>query len=146
MSDDEYNTTGLHCAASTTAARGSSAPRLRLVAARGTTMQTVPMEERRHDVRRNMEGMKMNIVERLATVVARFVVGFGIGLALVCAVVIVTTRPALEPATVARPVEVIRLDPVSVTISAERFQAIRAQMIVDSLLVQTRGEAPLADG
>ena len=67
----------------------------------------------------------MKALERFIHALARFTVGFGSGLALVCTFVVVTTDVGLGPAKVAP--EVIRLDPVIVTISAERFAAIRAE-------------------
>lgn len=84
-----------------------------------------------HDKRRlhvrHKEGITMKTIERIIRTVGRFAVGFGTGLALVCAVVIVRTDIGLGPPRVAKPAEAIRLDPVVVTITAERFDALQAE-------------------
>ncbi len=67
----------------------------------------------------------MKAIERIIHRVARFAVGFGIGLALVCTFVIVTTD--IGPDT-RRSKPVVHLDPVVVTISAERFAAIASAL------------------
>ncbi len=76
-------------------------------------------------VREKENGMthhKNNLIHDLG----RFVVGLGLGLALTSAYVVVTAVPdLLAPVP---PVEAVRLDPVVVTISAERFDALRAEM------------------
>ena len=69
----------------------------------------------------------MKAFERLIRTVGHFVVGFGSGLALVCAFVIVTTDLGESPKAV-RPADIVHLDPVVVTISADRFAEIRAQL------------------
>ena len=63
-------------------------------------------------------------IDSLIRGLGRFVFGLGVGLALTSAVVIVANGPALEAREV-RPADVIRLDPVIVTMSAERFNAER---------------------
>ena len=70
------------------------------------------------------EGIIMRTIDHLLHGLGRFVFGLGVGLALTAALVIVANGPALE-GTNAKPVDVIRLDPVTVTISAERFAAVR---------------------
>ena len=67
----------------------------------------------------------MNTIDHILRGLGRFVFGLGVGLALTSAVVIVANGPAFEARDV-RPADVIRLDPVIVTISAERFNAERA--------------------
>ena len=83
----------------------------------------------------------MKALERFIHALARFAVGFGSGLALVCTFVVVTTDVGLGPAKVA-PVEVIRLDPVVVTISAERFAAIRAEATAEPVIVRVPDHGP----
>ena len=67
----------------------------------------------------------MKTKESLISDVSRFVFGLGIGLALTSAYVIVTSAPDLlgEPAAA----EVVRLDPVVVTISSKAFDEIHAE-------------------
>ncbi len=72
------------------------------------------------------EGIIMRTIDHLLRGLGRFVFGLGVGLALTAALVIVANGPALE-AKDARPVDVIRLDPVIVTISAARFDALRGE-------------------
>lgn len=84
----------------------------------------------------------MKALEKISHTVGRFAVGIGLGLALVCAYVIVSSAPALDAPPAARPAGVVRLDPVAVTISAERFDAIRAEGRGSSILVRTRERKP----
>ncbi|MEO8935490.1 MAG: hypothetical protein ABI277_01610 [Burkholderiaceae bacterium] len=79
----------------------------------------------------------MKTIERIIHTVGRFAVGVGSGIALMCAYVIVTTDIDPGPSTVARPPEVIRLDPVVVTISTDRYVAIRAEIAGPAVLVRT---------
>lgn len=66
----------------------------------------------------------MNRIDQLLRGLGRFVFGLGVGLALTSAAVIVVNAPAIEARDV-RPADVIRLDPVVITMSAERFDAER---------------------
>lgn len=84
----------------------------------------------------------MKTIERLIHAIGRFAFGLGLALALVCAFVIVTSDHALDPTQVARPADVVRLDPVVVTISAERFAEIRAEEREGSMLARTRVRKP----
>ncbi len=68
----------------------------------------------------------MSIIDRSIETVGRFAVGLGTALALVCAFVIVETDPEKGGATVAATAEVVRLDPVVVTISANRYAELQA--------------------
>ena len=79
----------------------------------------------------------MKTIERIIHTISRFAFGLGLVLALVCAFVIVTSDHALDSTQVEQPAEVVRLDPVIVTISAERFDAIRAEMGGPAMLVRT---------
>ena len=99
-------------------------------------------ERRRHV--RHKEGIIMKAFERFIGSAGRFAVGFGSGLALVCAFVIVTTDLGDAPKAV-RPEDIVHLDPVVVTISADRFAELRAQMSGVPVLVRTR-EHGLAEG
>lgn len=75
----------------------------------------------------------------------RLVVAFGTFIALACAVAIIKVAPAgLENAAVATPTEVIRLAPVVVTISKERYLAIRAETERPSLFVRLFTKKPTA--
>lgn len=73
------------------------------------------------------EGINMKTIERIVHLVGRFAVGLGIGVALVSAFVIVTTDTGGE-ARHAKPAEIIHLDPIVVTISAERYAAIESEL------------------
>lgn len=66
----------------------------------------------------------------------------GAVLALVCAVVIVANAPALFPKKAGPQAEVVVLDPVIVTIEADRFDAIRAESQRASMLVRAFGRKP----
>ena len=92
-------------------------------------------DERRLHVRQQ-EGIIMKAFERLIGTVGHFVVGFGSGLALVCAFVIVTTDLGEEPKVV-HPADIVHLDPVVVTISADRFAEIRSELDGRPVLVRT---------
>ena len=78
----------------------------------------------------------MKALEKVIHNTGRFAFGIGLGIALVCAYVIVSSAPALDATPVVRPADV-RLDPVVVTIPAERFDAIRAEERGSSMLVRT---------
>ena len=84
------------------------------------------MDERRPDVRQQGE-IIMKAFERPIETVGYFVVGFASGLALVCAFVIVTTDLGTSPKAV-RLADIVHLDSVVVTISADRFAEIRAEL------------------
>jgi len=72
------------------------------------------------------KGIIMRTIDHLLRGLGRFVFGLGAGLALTAALVIVANGPALEAKDV-KPSDVIRLDPVTVTITAERFDALRGE-------------------
>jgi hypothetical protein len=114
--------------------------RLRLV---GRRTAAGSEEEDDHQRRRfdRQEGRTMESMERFIYSMSRFVFGLGIGLALTSAWVIVTTGGDL---LLGRPVaaEVVRLDPVEVTISAERYDAIRADADVVRRAVHVYGGGP----
>ena len=93
------------------------------------------MEQRRPLVRQQ-EGIIMKTFARLVGAAGHFVVGFGSGLALVCAFVIVTTDLGESPKPV-RPADIVHLDPVVVTIAADRFDEIRAELDGRPVLVRT---------
>ena len=135
------------------------AARLRLVASRPLEHVALPpgsydvrfTSTRRPDASRNRpgsghergrtqgrpkKGTIMRIIERVIETVGRFVVGLCIGLALVCAFVIVTTDPRLDVPATAAAVEVIRLDPVVVTISADRYDELQAASRAPSAIVR----------
>ncbi len=79
----------------------------------------------------------MKAIERIVQVVGRFAVGLGIGVALVSAFVIVTTDIGAEARRPSKLPEVVQLDPVVVTISAERFAAIASEMHGRPILART---------
>ena len=83
----------------------------------------------------------MKALQRLIDLVSRFAVGLGSVLALVCAVVIVSSGPSLGPETVVH-ADVVRLDPVVVTISSERFAQIRAEEHEQAMFARSRGRKP----
>jgi hypothetical protein len=93
-------------------------------------------DERRLEVR-HKEGITMKTFGRIIHTVGRFAVGFGSGIALMCAYVIVTTDIGLGPSKTATPADAIRLDPVVVTISSDRYDAIRAEAAPLPVLVRT---------
>lgn len=78
----------------------------------------------------------MKALTKFTQQLGRAAVHIGAVLALACAVVIVANAPAFAPTKMAQPGEVIRLEPVMVTISAERFDAIRAEADSPLKLVQ----------
>lgn len=92
-------------------------------------------DKRRLDVR-HKEGISMKAFERLIGTAGRFAVGFGSGLALVCAFVIVTTDLGEAPKVV-RPANIVYLDTVVVTISADRFYELQAELRGRPVLVRT---------
>ena len=81
----------------------------------------------------------MKALEKIIRITSRFAVGIGLGIALVCAYVIVSSAPVRDATPVIRPTGAVRLDPVVVTISAERFDAIHAEERGSSMLVRTPG-------
>ena len=91
-----------------------------------------------HTSLRDSKETIMKTIETIMQNVGRCVVGLGSALALVSAVVITSNGPALGNAQAARPVEVVRLDPVVVTISTERFAAIRAEEKSHTMLARVR--------
>ena len=102
--------------------------RLRLVRRAWQEAAIKQLNERRHFDRH--EGTTMDRMDKMDGWVAgvgRFVFGLGIGLALTSAYVIVSGRPDVL-GTSKPEAEVVRLDPVVVTISAERFAELRAEM------------------
>lgn len=92
--------------------------------------------EQRRPLVRQQEGIIMKTFTRLVGTAGHFVVGFGSGLALVCAFVIVTTDLGESPKPV-RPADIVHLDPIVVTIAADRFDAIRAELDGGPVLVRT---------
>jgi hypothetical protein len=86
------------------------------------------------------EGITMKTIERIIHSISRFVFGLGVGLALTSAYVIVASGPDLLGAKA--PAEVVRLDPVEVTISAERFKEIRAEAEPPTKVVHVFGKGP----
>ena len=122
------------------------AARLRLVARPPATVDLLPGS---YDVRfiskpgrpdgRPEKGTSMSLIDRTIHAVGRFAVGFGTALALVCAVVIVTTGPRLDAPSAAAPAEVIRLDPVVVTISASRYAELQSTLREPSVVVRAAG-------
>ena len=90
---------------------------------------------------RTEKGIIMKTLQRLIDLVSRFAVGLGSALALVCAVVIVSSGPTLGPEAVVH-ADVVRLDPVVVTISSERFAQIRAEEHEQAMFARSRGHKP----
>ena len=84
----------------------------------------------------------MKTYQRIIEVVGRFAVGVASALALVCAYVIVSSDPGLGTVEVAKAPEVIRLEPIVVTISAERFAAIQAEEQGASMLARKQDAKP----
>ena len=70
----------------------------------------------------------MKAIETIVHRVARFAVGLGIGVALVSAFVIVTTDIGAEARRPKEPAGIVRLEPIVVTLSAERYAALLAEM------------------
>lgn len=68
----------------------------------------------------------MKTIHRIRSAAARFNFGLGVGLALTSAYVIVTNDGTLDVKRAA-PADVVQLDPVVITISRERFDALRAE-------------------
>jgi hypothetical protein len=99
--------------------------RLRWFAKRGATDAAPIDQKRRLRDRQEETGKNMRTKDRLISDVGRFVFGLCIGLALTSAYVVVTSAPDL----LGQPVdaEVVRLDPVVVTISAKRFDEVHAE-------------------
>ncbi len=78
----------------------------------------------------------MKTIDLVMQNVGRIAVGLGSALALVCAMVIVTSGPALGSAEAAT--QVVRLEPVVVTVSTERFAAIRAEEKSHTMFARVR--------
>ncbi len=93
-------------------------------------------------VRRQEGETQMKALEKIIHTIGRYAVVIGAALATVCVVVIVSSPRTLDPAKAAPPAEVIRLDPVTVTISADRFYAIQAEEQGSSRLVHVFGGGP----
>jgi hypothetical protein len=100
---------------------------------------------KRRSRHRHKGGIIMKTFERTLETAGRFAVGLGSALALVCAYVIVSGDPGLGVAEVAKAPEVVRLEPVVVTISAERFAAIQAEERGASMLAR-KHDAKLKQG
>ena len=84
----------------------------------------------------------MKKFEKVVRALGRYVVVFGVALAVACASVIVANAPALLPGKTASPAEVVHLDPVTVTISADRFDEIRAEAEPATKVVHIFGGGP----
>ena len=89
------------------------------------------------------EGMTMKTIGRFVHLVGRFAVGVGIGVALVSAFVIVTTDIGGE-ARRAKPAEIVHLDPIVVTISAERYAATASELQDGPKLARTPNRGVIA--
>ncbi len=85
----------------------------------------------------------MQTIERLFRSLGRFVFGLGVGLALTSAYVIVSSGSALLGQPPARP-EVVRLDPVVVTISRDRFATLYAEAHPPEAVAHFYGRGPQA--
>ena len=112
--------------------------RLRLVGVRRAGTTERPHDQRRPTDRRN-EGNEMKAMEGFLYSMSRFVFGLGIGLALTSVYVIVTSTPDLL-VTRTGAGDVIVLEPVVVTISAARFDAIRTEAEPASRTVHLYGK------
>ncbi len=86
------------------------------------------------------KGMTMRTIDNLLHNLGRFVFGMGLGVALTSTYVIVTGAPDLLAPMPA--VEVVRLDPITVTISRERFDAIYAASEPATEAVHVYGRGP----
>ncbi|MGI9025966.1 MAG: hypothetical protein ACR2GP_10360 [Burkholderiaceae bacterium] len=84
----------------------------------------------------------MKRFEKVIRTLGRYVVVFGVALAVACASVIVANAPALVPGKTVPPAEVVHLDPVTVTISADRFDEIRAEAEAATKVVHVYGSGP----
>ncbi len=82
----------------------------------------------------------MKKIDSMLHSLGRFVFGMGLGVALTSTYVIVTGAPDLLAPVPA--VEVVRLDPVVVTISRERFDAIYAESEPAKEAVHAYGRGP----
>jgi hypothetical protein len=92
--------------------------------------------------RQEEEGTIMKTKESLISNISRFVFGLGIGLALTSAYVIVTSTPEL---LTGKPVaaDIVRLDPVTVTISSKAFDEIHAEADVPTKRAHVFGAGAL---
>jgi len=146
--NDDYHDPWLGTADLKTAVRGDrrdpSQTRLRLVHSRRTSIEPVRTSPlRAHNewrADRHEKGMKMKLIQRIVHTASRFVFGLGVGVALTSAFVIVTSGSALY--TDKAPPAVVRLDPVTVTISADAFEAARAEADLPPALVHFFGRGP----
>ena len=84
----------------------------------------------------------MKAYEKFIHTLGRFAVGIGVALGVACAVVIVSSPPAIERTQAIQPGAMVRLDPVIVTISAQRFDAIRAESRDSTMLAHVFGGGP----
>jgi hypothetical protein len=105
----------------------------------GRTAVNINQKWRPSDRRR--EGRKMERMESFIHGIGRFVFGLGVGLALTSVYVIVTSAPDLM-ATRTGAGDVVLLEPVVVTISAARFDAIRTEAAPASRPVHLFGRGP----
>jgi hypothetical protein len=106
-------------------------------------VRAAPHIEGRRDRPREGSIMK-RIEERIERFVAgagRFVFGLGIGVALTSVYVIVSSAPDLLSGR-PTPADIVRLDPVVVTISAERFAEIHAEADVPAKPAHVYGAGP----
>ncbi len=83
----------------------------------------------------------MKTIERIIRTLSRFVFGLGVGLALTSAYVIVTSGAALTGRPPAAR-DVVRLDPVVVTISRERFDTLYAEAHPPEKIAHVYGRGP----
>ncbi len=84
----------------------------------------------------------MKALEKIIHALGRYAVVIGSALAVACVVAIVSSPRAIEPAKAVQPAEVVHLDPVVVTISASRFDAIRADAQPATKVVHIYGSGP----
>ncbi len=93
-------------------------------------------------VRRQQGETKMKALEKIIRALGRYAVVVGSALAVACVVAIVSSPRGIEPAKAVPPAEVVHLDPVTVTISADRFDAIRAEAQPATKVVHVFGGGP----
>ena len=114
--------------------------RLRIVGRSARAAQAM-REAKDNEERRRLdrqEGIRMDRMEGFLYSMSRFVFGLGIGLALTSAYVIVTSQAdLLGPRAAAA--DVVKLDPIVVTIPAAQFDAIRTEAEPPSTMVHVFG-------
>ena len=135
MDDDTHANTGPAPRRVTRLRLVSSRPQAVALRSGSYDVQFTPNEPRRPDGRRK-KGTAMTLIDRIIHTAGRFAFGFGTALALVCAFVIVAIDPRLDGSTAAAPAEVVRLDPVVVTISADRYDELQAALREPSAVVR----------